>query len=385
MTTAGLVALAIVTCGAVSYAAASILQAVAARRSSGTVRTMGHPLYLAGIACDLLAWAGAMVALQSLAVYVVESVLAGSLALTVIGARIFLRSRLRGRDVAAIVVTLAALAVLALSAGPQEDVPPSDRLRIWLCAAAVAVVATGWGAARAGAPSGVVAALAGLCLGGAALVGRALPVPSGGTVLDKALAVGTEPLTAALLIFAATGMMLYAHALQHGEVGPVTAVHWTFEVLTPSAVAVAFLGDTVRAGWEIPAAAAALTTVAAAALLATAPATGVTHAAELPAAPAPAPTSTVIDVSIPPGSSVPVLPGAGAMVRAKGQRERIIWWGPPPIWRPPGRAQSALFTPRLVHKPQLTWAPAGTEPTWAAELRKVVADERAKARPWHDL
>ncbi|MFG1610176.1 hypothetical protein [Actinoplanes sp. NPDC049265] len=363
MTTAGLVALAVVICGAVSYAAASILQAVAARRSSGTVRTMGHPLYLAGIACDLLAWVGAMVALQSLAVYVVESVLAGSLALTVIGARIFLRSRLRGRDVAAIVVTLAALAVLALSAGPQEDVPTSDRLRLWLCLAAVAVVATGWGAARAGAPSGVVAALAGLCLGGAALVGRALPVPSEGTGLDKALAIVTEPLTAALLIFAATGMMLYAHALQHGEVGPVTAVHWTFEVLTPSAVAVAFLGDTVRAGWEIPATAAALTTVAAAALLATAPATGVTHAGELPA-----------------GSS----PGT-TLVPAVRPRERIIWWGPPPIWRPPSRAQSAIFTPRLVHKPQLTWEPALAEPSWAAELRRAVAEEREKARPWHDL
>ncbi|MEV6631892.1 hypothetical protein AB0M54_14180 [Actinoplanes sp. NPDC051470] len=361
MTTAGLVALAIVIGGAFSYAAASILQAVAARRSSGTVKTMGHPFYLAGIACDMLAWVGAMVALQSLAVYVVESVLAGSLALTVIGARIFLKSRLRPRDVAAIVVTLAALAVLAMSAGPQEDVPPSARLRLWLCAAAVAVVATGWGAAKAGAPGGVVAALAGLCLGGAALVGRALPVPSSGTVLDKALAIVTEPLTAALLIFAATGMMLYAHALQRGEVGPVTAVHWTFEVLTPSLVAVAFLGDTVRAGWEVPAAVAALVTVASAALLATAPATGMTHAGELTAAP------------------------SSALVAASRPRERIIWWGPPPIWRPPSRAQSALFTPRLVATGELTWTAAFAEPSWATELREKVATEREKARPWHDL
>ena len=369
MTDAGLIALAIVICGAFSYAAASILQAVAARRSSGTVKTMGHPLYLLGIACDLLAWAGAMVALQQLAVYVVESVLAGSLALTVVGARIFLKSRLRRRDVAAVVITLASLAVLAMSAGPQEDVPTSSRLTFWLCAAAVAVVATGWGAAKAGAPGGVVAALAGLCLGGAALVGRALPVPDG-DALEITVGIVTQPLTAALLVFAATGMMLYAHALQHGEVGPVTAVHWTFEVLTPSAVAVAFLGDTVRAGWELPAAAAALVTVASAALLATAPATGMTHAGEEP-------------VKALPSGAV-----AGAsLVPAVRRRERIIWWGPPPIWRPPSRAQSAIFTPRLASsaRGELTWSPAEAEPAWATELRRAVATERQKASPWHDL
>ena len=63
MTTAAWVALGITIFGALSYATASILQAIGARRSVGTVRTMGHPLYLLGIACDMLAWLGAMVAL----------------------------------------------------------------------------------------------------------------------------------------------------------------------------------------------------------------------------------------------------------------------------------------------------------------------------------
>src|SRR3954447_17175929 len=115
MTVAGWIALAIVVSGAFGYAAASILQAVAARRSAGTVRTLGHPLYLVGTACDVLAWAGSMIALRELAVYLVESVLAGSLAITVVAARIFLASRMRRRDTAAIVVTVAALTVLALS------------------------------------------------------------------------------------------------------------------------------------------------------------------------------------------------------------------------------------------------------------------------------
>src|SRR3954469_6908340 len=173
MTAAGWIALAITIFGAFAYAAASILQAVGARRSTGTVQTLGHPLYIVGTVCDLLAWAGSMVALRELAVYLVESGLAGSLAITVVAARIFLASRLRRRDAVAIVVTVAALTVLAMSAGPQQEVVASTRLRFGFCAAAVLAALIGWGATKGG-PPGVAAGLAGLPLGAAALCGRAL-------------------------------------------------------------------------------------------------------------------------------------------------------------------------------------------------------------------
>jgi hypothetical protein len=297
-------ALAIAVFGAFSYAAASILQAAAARRSRTTVATMKHPLYLLGIGCDALAWIGSMIALRDLAVYLVESVLAGSLAVTVLAARFVLGSRLRRRDVTAVVVSITALATLALSAGPQHDVVTDDVLRIWFCAAAVAMALFSFAAAKV-APAGVVAALGGLCLGGAALIGRALP-DAGWTALL------TEPLIAALLVFAGTGMMMYAHALQHGDVGPVTAIHWTAEVVAPSAIALLLLGDRVRPGWELTAAVAGLLTVSAAAVLARAPAT-----------------------------TMPALPSAEKpALEAAPIPARIIWWGQPPIWRPPDRARS---------------------------------------------
>ena len=334
MTVAGWVALAIAIFGAFSYAAASILQSVGARRSTGTVRTMGHPLYLIGTACDLLAWAGSMIALRELAVYLVESVLAGSLALTVVAARLILKSRLRNRDVAAVVVSVVALTVLAMSAGPQESVAASNGLRFCFCAVALAMAVIGWGTAKVGSP-GVVAAMAGLCLGGAALAGRALPVPAQPMQHWSAatLTIVTEPLTAALVTFAVTGMLLYAHALQHGQVGPITAVLWIAEVVAPSAVALVFLGDTVRPGWNLPAAFAGLVTVGAAALLATAPAND---------APVRRPDA---------------LPAAVPRPQPADHRyaERIIRWGPPPIWVPPNRTRTALAT-QLVAA-ELTWNP----------------------------
>ena len=270
MTVAPVVALAFAVAGAVGYGAASVAQALAARRSTGTLHTLRQPLYIAGLGCDLLAWLASLVALRTLAVYQVQAVLAGSLAVTVLGARVVLAARLRRRDSAAVAVTVVALAVLALSAGPQDQIQPSSAVRFGLVTAAVVVAVCGWVAARAGS-SGVSAALAGLAFGGAALCARALPLSGDVPAVLGALAV--DPLTWGLVGFGVTGMLLYTHALQHGQVGPVTAVLWIVEVIAPSVIGVAVLHDAVRNGWAPYAVVAVLTTTAAAAVLATAPAT----------------------------------------------------------------------------------------------------------------
>ena len=398
MTAAGWIALAIAVFGAFSYAAGSILQAVGARCSTGTVRTLGHPLYLLGVVCDLLAWAGSMIALRELAVYLVESVLAGSLALTIVGARLILKSRLRQCDVIAVVVSVAALTVLAMSAGPQETVTASSGFRLWCCVAAVATALIGWGTAKAGSP-GVTAALAGLSLGGAALAGRALSLPPQPMqhVAATALAIVTEPLVGALAVFAATGMLLYTDALQRGQVGPVTAVLWIGEVIAPSAVALVVLGDNVRPGWNMAAMVAGLVTVGAAVLLATAPASNAT-ARQQDALPAAAPQPALPAAA--PQRALPAAPPAAA-------HDRIIWWGAPPIWRPPNRLPLPQPAAELTWRPpdripvprpvaELTWqAPSRAEWMWAepqpayaypAEATRPAFPEPAPpARPWHDL
>ena len=370
MTAAGWIALAITIFGAFSYAAASILQAVGAQRSSGTVKTLGHPLYLLGTACDVLAWGGSMIALRELAVYQVQAILAGSLAITVVAARLILASRLRGRDVAAISVTIGALTVLAMSAGPQEAVTASGTLRLGFCAAAVATALIGWGAAKVASP-GIVAALAGLAMGGAALAGRALYLPPEpmSHLGAAGLAIVTEPMSGALVLFAATGMLLYTHALQHGDVGPVTAVLWISEVVAPSAVALALLGDTVRPGWELRSAVAGLVTVVAATVLATGPATGDTG--ELP------------QPALPPGHRPAALPA-----REYGT---ILWWGPQtnplPIWRPPKRARAATEpTAQPASGRPASGQPARALPMWATppSVRSPAAPPPAlpAAAPW---
>jgi hypothetical protein len=379
MTAASWTALGVVVFGALCYAAASIFQAVAVRRSPTTVRAMRHPLYLAGIGCDILAWIGAMVALRELAVYVVESVLAGSLAITVIAARIFLKARLRRRDVFAVVVSVTALGVLALSAGPQHDVTPTAALKLGFCAAAAIIVLLGWGATKLGKP-GPVAVLAGLSIGSGSLAGRALAMPDADGVLPIALGLVTDPQVWALLTFAATGMVLYANALRLGQVGPVTAVLWISEVIAPSMVAVLLLGDTVRAGWALPAAIAALVTVAGAAVLATAPANEATAETAQPALPA--------EPARPALAAAPTAPQPSAAAAAATHAERVIWWGPSPIWIPPSRAMPAALTAQSS-MPELTWTPLRVQATWP-EPQRPGADtvepepvvRRPARRPW---
>jgi len=219
-----------------------------------------------------------------------------------------------------------------------------------------------------------------------------------------ALGLFTEPLTAALLVFAVTGMTLYAHALQHGDVAPVTAVHWAAEVMAPSAVAIIFLGDTVRPGWGLTALVAGLCTVAAAILLATAPANR--DAAHPESAPESAP-QPVRPEPVP--EPVPAFAAAGPSPSDSDLTgDRVIWWGPPPVWTPPSRsapvpapalaapalpapalpapalpmpARPALPAPAMA---ALTWEPPlRVQPSWADPYLPD-AEAMAQLRAWAD-
>ncbi|AEV86541.1 hypothetical protein ACWT_5524 [Actinoplanes sp. SE50] len=377
MTAGGWIALGIAVFGSLCYAAGSILQAVGARRSTSAVTTLGHPLYLVGIGLDMTAWLGSMVALRQLAVYLVESVLAGSLALTAFAAWAFLGSPLRKRDVAAIGVTIGALAGLAMSAGQQHVVAASFTLRLSFIGALIVVLGLGFAATRIGSP-GLIATIGGLSVGAAALGGRALHLPDEQmrTVGSAAMAILGEPLTYVLLLFAANGMVMYANALQSGEVGRVTAIHWTAEVIAPSVIALTLLGDTFRPGWWPVALAAAVITVGCAVVLASAPATATLD--ETAALPAGAEPHAL------PAPPLPVLPGAPghpvtALVPLQAWRLAIpiearwpalqpplvrgygtvVWWGPSwaplPIWVPPDRTLVPRDRPKLADRPQRIW------------------------------
>ncbi|TQS45208.1 hypothetical protein [Cryptosporangium phraense] len=255
-------ALVLAIAAAVAYGAGSLLQAVGARRARSTVLVWREPAYLAGLGLDGVAWLLSLVALRTLPIYLVQTVLAGSLAVTALGARAFLGTVLRRADGGAIAVTVVGLALLAGASGTQTEGGFSTAVSVVVAASAVALAAAGWWTARrarAGREWAVVgcAVVAGAAFGGAAIAVHGITV--GGSW-------PAEPAVWALVVFGVTGALLYAAALEHGNVARVTAVLWTVEVVVPSSVGFAWLGDTVRSGW-IPAAVAGFALAIAAALV----------------------------------------------------------------------------------------------------------------------
>lgn len=279
-------ALACAAFAACSYALGSVLQSVGARRTAGLAGTFGQPAYAAGLAADLVAWLASLVALRAMPVFLVQSVLAGSVAVTVLLARVMLHVRLRRVDVGAVAVTVCALAVLAASssAGPSADLSTAGRWALALALVPLALV--GLLSVRRRSAGGAAVA-AGLAFGGTALCARALTLPAsirhglGGAVHT----LGTDPVAWSLVGFSVAGLLLYAFALEHGDVGPVTAILWIVEVLVPSAVGILVLGDAVRTGWLPAAGVGMLAAVGSAVVLAGAPAQVATAPTADPSAP----------------------------------------------------------------------------------------------------
>ena len=259
MTLALLAALA----GTLGYGAASVLQAIGAARATG-LAVLRQPTYVAGLACDVLAWVASLLALRQLPLFAVQGLLAGSLAVTVRLARVFLKTPLRTRDVVAVGVVTAALVTLAAGAGPSSAQPPPPAFTpVMLVGLTLLAAVTAVTYRR---PRWVVhASVAGVAFSGAALCARAAHGSGGWAVLAQ------DPLAWAVLGYGTIGIISYTLALERGPIGPATAILWVVEVALPAAVGVSVLGDGVRQGWAMPAVVSLLLALTACVALATSP------------------------------------------------------------------------------------------------------------------
>ncbi len=240
------VALAAALVAALGYGSASVLQALAARRADpGAV--LRHPWYVAGTGVDVLAWLVSLVALRTLPVYEVQAVLASSVAVTAILAQLTLGVSLHCRDVVALAISMSGLALLATASAPPRGASGSS-WEWFVLAAAPVVAALGIAAARTPKPAAAAALLAGIAYGGAAICAQQLPLSSPLWRLHTLTTLLSSPLAYAFVLYAVTGMWLYAVALEHGRVGPATALLWIGEVLAPTAAAAVLLHEYFRTG-----------------------------------------------------------------------------------------------------------------------------------------
>jgi drug/metabolite transporter (DMT)-like permease len=236
---------------AVLYGAATVLQAVGVRRAAadpdGTAlkRLWRARLYVVGLALDALGFLASIVALRTLPLFVVESAIASSVAVTAVLAVVFLGTRLARREVLALVAVGVGLVALAVSATEGKATAlhgPGGWIVLGLTVPVLALTVV---AVRLPGPRAalLLAVAAGLGFGGVGVAARVLvtTTPPWRMILDPELW--------ALVAYAAVALVAFGMALQRGSVTTTAAITFTVETVIPAAIGLIWLGDKVRPGF----------------------------------------------------------------------------------------------------------------------------------------
>lgn len=242
-----LLALGAMTC----FGLAAVLQAVATGRTERRpgldprllLQLARQPVFLASLALNGLGFALHITALQSLPLFLVQAIIAGSVAVTaVLSVRVTGASLARAQWFAVALVVLG-LAMLGPSATTGQADPGGPRAALLLLAAIGLVVLAAWFAARVRGAAGAVllGLLAGTGFGVVAVSARLLP-PYGAALLGS-------PLAYVLPLAGATAFLLYSAAMQRGSVTTTTAALVITQTGVPALVGVLLLGDRVREGF----------------------------------------------------------------------------------------------------------------------------------------
>lgn len=232
---------------AFAYGAATIVQAVGVTRmkaapegASLLQRARAGWLYAVGLALDGLGFLASAGALRSLPLFLVQSIIAGSVALTAVLAVVVLKTRLSRREIGALVGVAIGLVMLALCAkeGAAHGIPNWLGVTLLVLAfALLPLVYVGYRARR----SSVLALTAGLGFAGVAVAARILPWDGHFT---HAL---TSASLWALLLHADIATLAYGLALDAGEATSVAAITFATETVVPAIIGLALLGDEIRA------------------------------------------------------------------------------------------------------------------------------------------
>lgn len=275
---------------AIAYGAATVLQAVGASRTSRAdapdarlLWRLVHSLpYVLGLLLDGVGFGLSLAALRSQPLFLVQAVVASSLAVTAMLAVLVLGSRLSLLEWFAVALVTAGLTLLALAANDQPPAHISFGGRLLLLVAVVAVGLVAAAAARRRSATGrddawPLGSLAGLMYGAGGIGARVLADPTSLTGLV------TDPALWAMAFAGILGLLLYAMALQRGRVTVATSAVVVTETLVPGAIGITLLGDRPAPGRTLLAAFGFAVTVLGSVLLARygeAPATDTVPAAE---------------------------------------------------------------------------------------------------------
>ena len=238
---------AIVAC--FGYGVASVLQSVAAKRAAEVVGLTGLALiikqvpYLLGLVCDGLGFIGNVLALQRLPLFLVQSIVAGSIGVTAVIASLR-GAHLSWKDWSSLAVLGVGLIFLCVTAVPHAAarLPLVDDWIIVLTAMVPAVIGLIGFRMKGRASAIVMSCAAGLGFTGVAIASRGIGAD------DISWPLLLNPLILAIIVHGAIGMSFFTVALQRDAVTLITAITSVLEVLVPSLIGVVLFGDAIEPG-----------------------------------------------------------------------------------------------------------------------------------------
>ena len=237
---------------AIAYGAGTVLQAQSVRTMralpAGVTRVQriragwGYGL---GLLVDGLGFLAALVAFRRLPLFLVESAIASSVAVTAVLSVLLLGIRLHRNERIAVVAVAVGLAMLGAAAQDGRAISVDGRAGWTLLASTVFVaLALAWGKldAQRHRAAIVLSIAAGLGFGILGIAARLLVVPDHWWLLVR------DPVLWSLLLGGGIAIVAYGVALDRGRVTTVAAITFAVETVLPAIVGLAWLGDAVRAG-----------------------------------------------------------------------------------------------------------------------------------------
>jgi drug/metabolite transporter (DMT)-like permease len=240
---------------AIAYGVGSVLESVAIRRAgaaggeaSELVALRSQPLYFLGLGLDGVGFLLTVAALQFLPLFLVQAVVAASVGVTALIAG-WMGVRLGRSGWVALAAAGVGLVLLSLSAAAENGASLSIVWRWVLLLVAVPLGVLIIIGPRLPARLGplVLALGAGLEFSVVAVASRALDFP------NPLWRMVQDPAAWAILVAGGLAIVMFAMALQIGNLTTVSAITFTTETVLPAAIGLAFLGDSVRAGWNVAA------------------------------------------------------------------------------------------------------------------------------------
>ena len=237
---------------ALAYGVASVLQGLATARTASVggvdprllVRLTREPAFGGALLLYGLGFVLHLAALQALPLFLVQAVIAGSVAVTALLTVPVFGARLSARQAGAVAVVVLGLVLLAVSAASGEGGTADTRLTLGLAVTVglVALVAVAAGRVPGVAGAVLLGLLGGVGFGVVAVCARLLPDLSPATLL-------ATPVAYVLVVAGPTAFLLYSVAMQRGSVTTSTAALVITQTAVPAALGVLLLGDSVRSGF----------------------------------------------------------------------------------------------------------------------------------------